>query len=66
MIFNPTNKDIEEEIELNTYYTGISGKVEVVVNESESYNLMPDRNYKVKVPILIKANSFGFIMIKKN
>ncbi|MFV0506548.1 MAG: NPCBM/NEW2 domain-containing protein [Bacteroidales bacterium] len=64
MFFNPTSEDMEREIELPLYYTGLSktAKISVMGEDAKTYEL--GRDYKVKMRIKIPANSYNWVLVE--
>ncbi|MGY0407517.1 MAG: NPCBM/NEW2 domain-containing protein [Polaribacter sp.] len=64
LFFNPTNTDMEREITLPLYYTGLTKKASVRKKEGSSRIYTLSRDYKIKVRITIPANSYNWLVIE--
>lgn len=64
MVFNPTDTELVRNIELPLYYTGIRDKTTVKDMNGVTKTYKLTRDYKVKVPVIIPANSYYWMVIK--
>ncbi len=64
MFFNPTAEDMVREITLPLYYTGLEKTAMIREKEGEALNYQVSRDYKVKVKIIIPANSYNWLVIE--
>lgn len=64
MLFNPTDEEIERQIELPVYYTGLSEKAGVREKEGEVREFQISRDYKIDLKIKIPANSYNWFVIE--
>jgi hypothetical protein len=64
MFFNPTDKEMEREITLPLYYTGLTETASIRVKEGASKTYKLNRDYSVKVKITIPANSYNWLVIE--
>jgi hypothetical protein len=64
MVFNPTDKEIEREIEIPLYYSGLTDKVEISIkaNNPKTYKL--NRAYKTKIKVKIPAKGYNWFLVK--
>lgn len=64
MVYNPLGKDIERELELPLYYTGLTNFAMVREKEGASKRYKLDRDYSIKVKVRIPANSYSWLVIE--
>ncbi|MFV0482753.1 MAG: NPCBM/NEW2 domain-containing protein [Bacteroidales bacterium] len=64
MFFNPTSEDMEREIELPLYYTGLSKTAIISEKGANTKEYELSRDYKVKVSIKIPANSYNWVLVE--
>ncbi len=64
LFFNPTDKDMEREIKLPLYYTGLTEDVLIREKEGKALKYKLERDYSVKINVAIPANSYQWIVIE--
>ncbi|MCK3685589.1 NPCBM/NEW2 domain-containing protein [Maribellus sp. YY47] len=64
MFFNPTKEDMEREITLPLYYTGLTKTAIISEKEGKAQKCRLNRDYEVTVKITIPANSYNWIKIE--
>ncbi|WP_202911960.1 NPCBM/NEW2 domain-containing protein [Arenibacter aquaticus] len=64
MVFNPLGEDMERELELPLYYTGLTSFAMVREKEGASKRYKLDRDYSIKVKVRIPANSYSWLVIE--
>jgi hypothetical protein len=64
MFFNPTDEEMEREITLPLYYTGLTETASIREKEGASKTFKLNRDYSVKVKIIIPANSYNWLVIE--
>ncbi|WP_439182145.1 NPCBM/NEW2 domain-containing protein [Carboxylicivirga taeanensis] len=64
MFFNPSDEDMEREITLPLYYTGLTQKAMIREKEGKAKAYKLNREYEVKLKIHIPANSYNWIVIE--
>lgn len=64
MLFNPTQYEMEKELELPLYYTGVKNKVAVSVEEEKAINYKLNLDQKLAIKVKIPAESFTWLVIK--
>ena len=64
MVYNPLEEDINKEIRVNLYYTGLSNTAMIAEQDgkSERYNL--DREFNVDIPVSVPARSQTWYVIR--
>lgn len=64
MLFNPTGKAIDREIDLPLYYTGLTDKATITVGEGKGNVYSIDREYRVKVNVQLPARGYIWLVIR--
>ncbi|MCU0459907.1 MAG: alpha-galactosidase [Bacteroidales bacterium] len=64
MVYNPLDEEIQREITVPVYYTGLSGKA--VVREQDGREIINDvsREYTITLPVTIPARGYNYWIIK--
>lgn len=62
--YNPLNVAINKEITLPLYYSGLTDKAIIRVNDGESNEYTIDRQYRIRLPLHIEPNSFTWMTIE--
>ena len=65
MVFNPSDKVMEQEITVPLYYTGIEGKAVVSEGDAKPKNLMVSRDYSVRMKVKVPPTSRVWYTIRK-
>ena len=65
MIYNPLAVDIERDIVLPLYYTGLTGKALLREQGGDTKPLQLDRAYRVRVPVKIPAKGRTWLLLEK-
>ncbi len=63
-VFNPLNQDMEREIRLPLYYSGLSKTASVAEKDGQSVKYRIDRDYTVKIKVRIPAESSTWFVIR--
>ena len=66
MLFNPTNKVIEKEIEVPLYYTGISKTAIFSQEGKRKQEVNVERNYSAKLKVQLQPNSYSWFTVSEN
>ncbi len=64
IIFNPTEKNIQEKFKIPLYYTGLHGSARIREQEGITKKYFLNHNYEVEVPVNVKANGFTWLVIE--
>ena len=64
MVFNPTDKEMVREIDMPIYYTGLTETVKIKEKEGAYKSYQLSRDYKVKVKVIIPANSYTWLVME--
>ncbi|MGW9687046.1 hypothetical protein [Flagellimonas sp. 2504JD1-5] len=64
MVYNPTNKEITKTIKVPLYYTGLSDKVQVQIEDGTTYNYSLERDYSLALKIVVQPNSYTWAIMK--
>jgi len=64
MVFNPTNADIEMDLRISVYYTGLTKNARVSGSDGKEQLLSLDRNYFVTLPVKLSAGTDAWYVIK--
>lgn len=64
LLYNPLEKAIKKNIRLPLYYTGLSSKALISINEGKAQEYDINRNYEVMLEVELKANSQTRIIIE--
>ncbi|WP_373523430.1 alpha-galactosidase [Aquiflexum sp.] len=64
MLFNPTQEDMEKELELPLYYTGVKNQVTISVEDEKAINHKLNLEQKLVVKVKIPAESFTWLVVK--
>jgi hypothetical protein len=64
MFFNPTDEDIEREVSLPVYYTGLNKEAKVSEQDGEAKDYQISRDYKIDLKVKIPANSYNWFVIE--
>ncbi len=65
MVYNPLDHEVTRQVTLPLYYTGLSEQAHICEQEGAAVSCRLDRDYKVTVPVKIKAKSFTWLVIKE-
>lgn len=64
MVYNPTNNEVEKEIRLLLYYTGLTKFANIREQEGKMANYEIERDYSVTVPVKMAPKSFTWFVIE--
>ena len=64
VFYNPTDKEIDREIAVPLYYTGLTEMARVQGSEGEAKTLKLDRDYRVQLPVKIKPGGVAWYVIR--
>ena len=64
LVFNPTDKTIKKNLVLPLYYTGLTDKAIIREREGKPGEFNLDREFKVRLPVEVKASSFTWFIIE--
>jgi hypothetical protein len=64
MLFNPTGAEIRKVIDVPLYYTGMTSTVKIREKEGVVQTLALDRNYTVKLPVVLKPYSYSWWIVE--
>jgi hypothetical protein len=64
VLFNPTNKDIVDEIKVPAYYTGLNEDVTVIDKNDKSSQHKLTRDYKLIMKVAVPANGMSWYILK--
>ncbi len=64
MIYNPLEEDIQQDITVNLYYTGLSKMATFTDENGKSVKYKLDREYNTTIPVSIPARSQTFFVIR--
>jgi hypothetical protein len=64
MVYNPLDRPIRKDLNVNVYYTGLSKSVSISENNKPGYRYRINRNYEVVIPINVDANSESWYILK--
>lgn len=64
LLFNPTAQDMQREIVLPLYYTGLSKHAKISVKGENTQKHTLNRDYTVKLKVNIPANSYTWLLIE--
>lgn len=64
MFFNPTAQDVEREIQLPLYYTGLTKTANIREQEGASSTYELDRNFKVTLTVKIPAGGYTWLVVE--
>ncbi len=64
MVYNPTEEDMVREIKLPLYYTGLTQKASIREKEGKPQTYTLDREYSIKMTVVIPANSYNWYVIQ--
>lgn len=65
MLFNPLKTDIEREITVPLYYTGLTGKAIIREGEGKAKAYKLSRDYTVTLKVTIPAESFTWFVVEQ-
>ncbi len=64
MLYNPTPETITKEIELPLYYTGLTEKAEIRIEDGPTETVTLDRAYKVRLKVSLKPGGVTWIVVR--
>lgn len=64
MVYNPTNQKIDKPLILPLYFTGLSRKAKIREKEGKAVLYSLDRNFRVKIPVVLAPKSFTWFVIE--
>lgn len=64
LFFNPTNQTITREIDLPLYYTGLTETAQIREQESQSIEYRLERDYTVRLKVIIPANGYTWYVVE--
>jgi hypothetical protein len=64
MLFNPTNENMEKELEIPLYYTGLQDKVNVSIEGNGSKKYPIKQNQNLLIQINIPADGFTWLILE--
>ncbi|WP_373495080.1 alpha-galactosidase [Aquiflexum sp.] len=64
MLFNPTQEDMEKELELPLYYTGLQNKVKVSIEGKKSKKYQLSHNQDLLIKINIPADGYTWMVLE--
>jgi hypothetical protein len=64
MVYNPLDHQVEKDLKVNIYYTGLSKFAVISENDKPGQRYRIDRNYYVTIPVKIEANSESWYILK--
>ncbi|WP_051315164.1 alpha-galactosidase [Algoriphagus terrigena] len=64
MLFNPTSESIKKEVTLPLYYTGLTDKASIRLEDGSSKSFALNRNYEVSLPVEIPANGYTWLVVE--
>ena len=59
VVFNPLGKDVERELEIPLYYTGLTDKTTVIDNAGNKKRYRLNREYQVNLPVSVEAGGWS-------
>ena len=64
MVHNPLACDVEKELTLPLYYTGLTRKAKIAERDGKSKRYELDRGYNVTIPLRMSPNSTTWFVIE--
>ena len=64
MVFNPTDKELQQEITLPLYYTGLSGDATVSERDGRGVKTKLDRQYRITLTPKVAPHSNTWFLIR--
>jgi hypothetical protein len=64
MVYNPLEEDLNQEVKVNLYYTGLSQKATITDQSGKVAKYALDREYNVNIPVSIPAKSQTYYLIR--
>jgi hypothetical protein len=64
MVYNPLDKDVEQNLTIDVYYTGITNSASISENGGKPKRFNVSRDYKVTIPVYVEKNSQSWYIIK--
>ncbi|MBK9705591.1 MAG: alpha-galactosidase [Acidobacteria bacterium] len=64
MVFNPTDKELQQEITLPLYYSGLSGEAAVSERDGRSVKIKLDRQYRITLTPKVAPHSNTWFLIR--
>ena len=65
VIYNPLATEIEREIELPLYYTGLTEKALIREQGGKAKSFKLDREFRVRVPVKVPAKGRTWLMLER-
>jgi hypothetical protein len=66
MVYNPLNETIKQSLRINMYYTGLTGKARVSVNDEKTLELPVSGDHILELPVEIPAHSQCWYVMTSN
>jgi hypothetical protein len=64
IVFNPTDRDIEKQIEIPLYYTGLNKKANVTDENKRTKSYKLNENRELMLPVKVKAQGIAWFVIE--
>jgi hypothetical protein len=64
MIFNPTTKEISQDIRISLYYSGLHNKARLTGSDGKVRNLKPARDFTVVLPVSVPAGGLVWFKVE--
>jgi hypothetical protein len=64
MVYNPLSHPVKKDLKVNIYYTGLSEYAVISENDKPGHRYRINRNYEVRIPVNVEANSESWYIIK--
>ena len=61
MVFNPTDSDIQKNLDFDLYFTGLKNKVRISTNGEKDVIHQINRQFLVRIPVNVKASGYIYM-----
>jgi len=65
VVYNPLDQEVTKEIQINAYYTGISGSAHISINDSPYETLPIDDRSRLRITITTPAHGVSWASVRK-
>ena len=64
VLFNPLNEEVQRDLVLPLYYSGLTAEARVREREGEAKRVVLDRDYRITVPVKVSARGMTWLVVE--
>lgn len=64
LVFNPLDREVSQTLEVPLYYTGLTDTAKIREQEGAAKKFKLDREFNVKLPIIVPANGYTWFVVE--